>query len=206
MSVNFEIEARLRTDMGKGASRRLRRTGEIPAVMYGGGQDPASLTLSHDAIMHALENEAFYSHILSVNVEGKKNKAVLRDVQRHPSKPTILHIDLQRVSEGDRIHMLVPIHVVGEEDAPGVAAGGLVNHNMSEVEINCQAKNLPEYLEVDISNLEAGHAVHLSDVKLPEGVEIIALSHGADHDLPVVSIHMPRGASTEEAEEGEAGE
>lgn len=202
-AVDFDINAQSRSDVGKGASRRLRHEGKVPAVLYGAGKDAVSLSLDHDEIFHHLEHEAFYSHILSVKVDGKAEKAVLKDVQRHPSKPKIQHVDFQRVSETDKIHMHVPLHFVGEEVAPGVKAGGLISHLMTGVDINCLAKDLPEYIEVDVSALETGDSIHLSHIKLPKGVEIPALAQGPDHDLPVVSIHAPKGGAAEE-EAGEA--
>jgi len=208
MKVDFTLTAERRTDVGKGASRRLRHAGKIPAVMYGAGEDPVSLTLDHDSFMHRLEHEAFYSHILTLSVDGKSYKAVLKDLQRHPAKSRMLHADFLRVGEDDVIHMSVPLHFIGEDVAPGVKTGGLVSHLMSSVEIICKASELPEYLEVDLSSLEAGDSLHLSDIKLPAGAIIAALQHGEDHDLPVASIHMPRGTSSddEEAKEDDAGE
>ncbi|MCG6970477.1 MAG: 50S ribosomal protein L25/general stress protein Ctc [Gammaproteobacteria bacterium] len=203
-AVDFDINAQARSDVGKGASRRLRREGKVPAVLYGAGKDAVSLALDHDEIFHHLEHEAFYSHILSVKVDGKAQKAVLKDVQRHPAKPKIQHVDFQRVSETDTIHMHVPLHFIGEEVAPGVKAGGLISHLMTGVDINCLAKDLPEYIEVDVSALETGDAIHLSHIKLPKGVEIPALAQGPDHDLPVVSIHAPKGGAADEEEAGEA--
>ncbi len=207
MKVDFTLTAERRTDVGKGASRRLRRAGKIPAVMYGASEDPISLTLDHDSFMHRLEHEAFYSHILTLSVDDKIYKAVLKDLQRHPAKSRMLHADFLRVGEDDVIHMSVPLHFIGEDVAPGVKTGGLVSHLMSSVEIICKAGELPEYLEVDLSNLEAGDSLHLSDIKLPAGAVVAALQHGEDHDLPVASIHMPRGTSSDdEAEESEASE
>ncbi len=207
MKVDFTLTAERRTDVGKGASRRLRHTGKIPAVMYGVGEDPISLTLDHDSFMHHLEHEAFYSHILTLSVDGQTYKAVLKDLQRHPAKSRMLHADFLRVGEDDVIHMSVPLHFIGEDVAPGVKAGGLVSHLMTSVEIICKAGELPEYLEVDLSTLEAGDSLHLSDIKLPAGAIIAALQHGDDHDQPVASIHMPRGASDDDgANEDEAGE
>ena len=201
-SVNFDINAQSRADVGKGASRRLRREGKVPAVLYGAAKEATSLSLDHDEIFHHLEHEAFYSHILSIKVDGKAEKAVLKDVQRHPSKPKVQHVDFQRVSETDKIHMHVPLHFVGEEAAPGVKAGGLISHLMTSIDVACLAKNLPEYIEVDVSALETGDSIHLSHIKLPEGVEIPALAQGPDHDLPVFSIHTPKGGATEAEEEG----
>ncbi len=203
MKVDFTISAELRTDVGKGASRRLRHASKIPAVIYGAGEDPISLMLDHDKFMHQLEHEAFYSHILTVNVGDTQYKAVLKDLQRHPAKISALHADFLRVGDNDVIHMSVPVHFIGEEDAPGVKAGGLVSHLMTSVEIVCKASVLPEYLEVDLSALEDGQSLHLSDIALPEGVGVAALQQGADHDLPVVSIHMPRGSSSDDEDAAE---
>ena len=210
MNEDFNVTAETRKDVGKGASRRLRHAGRIPGVIYGAGQEAVSLTMNHDDILHHLEHEAFYSHILNVSVDGKAQKAVLKDVQRHPSKAKIMHVDFLRVSETDKIHMHVPLHFINEEVAPGVKiGGGLVSHLMSSVDIVCLAKDLPEYLEVDLGNLNTGESLHLSDIKLPDGVEIPALAQGPDHDLPVASIHAKKGGG-EEGEEapaaGEAGE
>jgi len=193
MSVTFELDAEVRTDAGKGASRRLRHANKIPAVMYGGGEDPIALTLEHNKMAHALENEAFYSHILTINIDGKGVKAVLRDLQRHPAKVMILHADFQRINENEKLHMNVPLHFINEDIAPGVKEeGGLIQHNVTDVEISCLPKDLPEYIEVDVAELTMGHSVHLSDLKLAEGIELVQLMHGESHDLPVVSIHKPR--------------
>ncbi len=208
MKVSFELDAEVRNDLGKGASRRLRRCGKLPAILYGGGQDPLPLMLDHDAVMHKLEHEAFYSHILTVKVGGQEVKAVLKDLQRHPYKPGVLHMDLQRISETEKLRMHVPLHFVGEDVAPGVKQqGGLISHLVTEVEITCLPKDLPEYIDVDVSGLKVNESLHLSDLSLPEGVELVELMHGPEHDLPVVSIHMPRGGAVE-TEEGaaEAGE
>jgi large subunit ribosomal protein L25 len=206
-TVDFNIEAESRSDVGKGASRRLRRAGKVPGVIYGAGKDPLSITLDHDSFMHHLEHEAFYSHILTVKVDGKAQKAVLKDLQRHPAKPKVTHVDFLRVGDNDVISMHVPLHFIGEEAAPGVKEGGLVSHLMTAVDIACKAKDLPEFLEVDLSKLSTGESLHLSDIALPKGVSIPALSQGEDHDLPVASIHVPRGAgAAEEEEAAEAGE
>ena len=201
MSVTFELDAEVRTDMGKGASRRLRHANKIPAVMYGGGADPVSLTMEHNKIAHALENEAFYSHILTINIDGKPAKAILRDLQRHPAKMRILHADFQRVNMKEKLHMNVPLHFLNEDLAPGVKEeGGIIQHNVVEVEVSCLPGNLPEYIEVDVAELTLGHSLHLSDIKMADGVELVQLAHGESHDLPVVSIHKPR-AAVEEVEE-----
>lgn len=209
MSVTFEINAEVRTDEGKGASRRLRHTGKIPAIIYGGNADPVSLSLDHNKMVHALENEAFYSHILTINVDGKPEQAILRDLQRHPSRPVLLHADFQRVNATEKLHMNVPLHFIGEETAVGVKdQGGVLSHSVTEVEVSCLAKDLPEYIEVDVSALELGHALHLSDLTLPAGVELVQLAHGSEHDLAIVNIHKSRGATadTDEDAEGDATE
>ena len=192
MATSFELNAEPRADTGKGASRRLRRTGKIPAIMYGGNKDPESLTLNHNEVIRNLGNEAFYSHILTVNVGGSKTRAVLRDLQRHPSKPFVQHMDLQRVSEAEKLRMNVPLHFIGEEDAPGVKAGGMVSHEIIEVEIECLPRDLPEYVEVDVSGLDIGDSLHLSDLKMPEGAVLLELARGEGHDLGVVSVHAKR--------------
>jgi large subunit ribosomal protein L25 len=205
MSI-FEIEATSRTDMGKGASRRLRRDGKVPAIMYGGEEDPQTISLVHSELLKRLDHEAFYSHILTVNVDGKSTKAVLRDMQRHPSKPVIMHMDFQRVDENKPIRVHVPLHFIGEAVAPGVKAGGMVSHELIEVELEVLPKHLPEYIEVDISGLNTGDSVHLTDLKLPESGSLVELARGDSHDLPVVSIQARRGGGEEGAEGGEAGE
>lgn len=195
MNVSFELNAQVRHESGKGASRRLRRDGKVPAIMYGGGQKPLSLALEQDAVRHSLENEAFYSHILTVNVDGQPVQAVLKDLQRHSYRPIILHMDLQRISETEELRMHVPLHFIGEAIAPGVKlGGGIISHLVTDVEVSCLPRDLPEYLEVDVSALQLNETLHLSDIRLPEGVKIIALTHGPEHDLPVVSIHVPRAA------------
>jgi len=210
MTTNFEVIAEKREGKGTGASRRLRRAGMIPGIIYGGGKEAAMVSFKHDPIWHMLENEASHSSILDVKTDGKAEKAILRDVHYHPFKQLILHVDLQRVSESERIHMRVPVHFVGEDVAPGVKLqGGIVSHLMTEVDITCLASNLPEYLVADVSNLNLHESVHLSNLQLPEGVEITSLAHGGD-DLAVVSIVAVRGTveaeGGEEAAEGGAGE
>jgi large subunit ribosomal protein L25 len=207
MQENFEINAVARGDAGKGASRRLRREGMVPGIIYGGGKDPEMFATSHNELIQHLEHEAFYSHILTVKVDGKAQKVVLRDLQRHPAKPFVTHMDLQRVGEKDRIKMHVPLHFTGEEAAPGVKAGGDVTHNMTDVEIICAAKDLPEFVEVDMSAMDVGDVLHMSNLSLPAGVELTAQVDEA-HDLPVVAIHAKRGGGeeVEGEEEVEGGE
>jgi large subunit ribosomal protein L25 len=201
--TDFTIAAEVRSDMGKGASRRLRREGKFPAVLYGAESDPVSLTLDHDDMVHNLENEAFYSHILTLDIDGNKEKAVLKDLQRHPAKPLLLHADFMRVSEKEKLKMHVPLHFINEEESPGAKKGGVVTHNMTEVEIQCLPKDLPEYLEVDLAGVEIEQIVHLTDIKLPAGVELVELLHGDDHDQAVAAIHKTR--ASKEADEGEEG-
>jgi len=203
---DFVLTAELRNDMGKGASRRLRSTGMVPAIMYGGHQEPTSISLIHNELAHQLENEAFFSHILTIKLGGKDENAIVKDVQRHPSKPLILHIDLQRVSATETIRVHVPLHYINEATSPGVKGGGLVTHSLIEVEVQCLPKNLPEFIEVDLGNLELNQIIHLSDIKLPAGVELVELLHGEGHDQAIASIHLPRAAKEAAEEGGEAGE
>jgi large subunit ribosomal protein L25 len=207
MAISFELNAESRTDMGKGASRRLRHAGKVPAIIYGGDKDPEALALSHNELLRNLEHEAFYSHILTVKTGSNSTSAILRDLQRHPSKPLILHVDLQRVSANEELRTQVPLHFIGEDICPGVKAGGLVMHEMTEVEIECFPKDLPEFIEVDISALDIGDTVHLSDLQVPEGVTLLELARGEDHDQSIASIHAKRGGEEEAVEGGEeAGE
>lgn len=205
MSVeDFVVNAELRNDEGKGASRRLRRAGKVPAVIYGGEKEPQSVSLEHHVMLKHVELEAFYSHILKVDVAGKAESAVLKDIQWHPYKPVILHMDFQRVDAKSKIKIAVPVHFIGEDVAPGVKAGGVVSHQMNSVEVTCLAKALPEYLEADVSALNIGDSVHLSELKLPSGVEIVELTHGEGHDLPVVTVVATRGGVSSDAETEEA--
>lgn len=187
----FEIEATVRQDIGKGASRRLRREANVPGVVYGGGKDPVTLVVEHKAISKSLENEAFYSHILTLKTGSDSERVILKDVQRHPFKPRIMHVDFQRVRADEKLHMHIPLHFVGADIAPGVKdAGGLVSHIMNDIEVSCLPDNLPEYVEIDLSTMQLNQILHLSDIKMPTGVEIVALTHG--DDKPVVSVHLPR--------------
>ncbi len=210
MSDAFELDCSVREDQGKGASRRLRRLNNaIPAVLYGGDKDPVSLTISHDDIIHATANEAFFSHIITLNIDSKKEKAVIKALQRHPAKPFILHADFLRVSDKQAITVKVPIHFINEEKCHGVKLeGGNILKTLNEIEVSCLPKDLPEYIEVDMIDVKLGESVHLSDVTLPEGVSSVALSHGDDSDLSVAIVQAPRGSIEEEqeaaaAEEGE---
>lgn len=194
MHKAFELNCELRTDLGKGASRRLRRlNGSIPAVLYGGGQDPLSLTIPHKDIARATDNEAFFAHIITLHIGKEKQQAVIKDLQRHPAKPLILHADFLRVSDTVEITVNVPIHFLNEDTCKGVKlGGGSILKSLTEIEITCLPKNLPEYIEVDMLNLDIGDLIHLSDIKLPEGVTSVALSHGEEMDHNVAAVHAPR--------------
>ena len=203
MSQKFELFAENRPDQGKGASRRLRQTGKVPAILYGGHRDPRAIALDHNALLHHLENDAFFSSILTLTVGDKSQPCILKDVQRHAYRNLVLHVDLQRIVEDEEIRVTVPLHFIGESVAPGVKAGGVVSRVMNELEISCLPKDLPEYIEVDMSALELEGILPLSEVVLPAGVEIV----GGEEMLeqPVVIIHRPRREEEEEVEgEGEA--
>jgi large subunit ribosomal protein L25 len=210
MSDSNIIVAELREDVGKGASRRLRRDGKVPAVIYGGHRDPVALTVQQEELLHAAENEAFYASILEIRVgKKKKQQAVVRDMQRHPYKPLILHIDFMRVSAEEKLRISVPIHFMGEEESPaGKASGVVIQHQMTEVEISALPKDLPEFVTVDLSEMDAGDVVMLSDIQLPEGVEIPALAiEGEEHDVQVanaVHIKADQGTGAAAAAEAEA--
>jgi len=204
MSDIFSIDAQPRSDTGKGASRRLRHAGLVPGIIYGAHRDPEMVSLVHSDLLLHLENEAFYSHILTVNVEDRAEEVILKDVQRHPAKPFVQHVDFQRVSAKEKIKTHVPIHFIAEAKAPGVKMGGMVSHHVADVEISCLPKDLPEFIGVDMSTMELGDTVTLSGLVLPEGVEIPVLAQGDEYDIPVVSIHTGH-AAPEEEETGEEG-
>jgi large subunit ribosomal protein L25 len=206
MSDAFELQAKVRTDLGKGASRRLRRlSNEIPAIIYGGDKDPLSITLSHNEISHAVENETFFSHIITINVDGKVEQVIIKDLQRHPARPFIMHADFQRILADEEITVHVPIHFLNEEKCKGhKAQGGVINKIITDIEVSCLPARLPEFLEVDLLELEIGDSLHISDVKLPAGVTSVDLSHGADGDAVIVTIMAPIVAESDESAEGAA--
>ena len=210
MSDSNSIIAEIREDVGKGASRRLRRDGKVPAVIYGGDRDPVALTLDHEELLHATEQEAFFSSILEIKVGKKiKQQAIVRDLHRHPFRPLIMHVDFMRVSAKEAIRISVPVHFVGEEDSPaGRTSGVVIQHLMTEIEVSALPKDLPEFIEVDLSHMEGGGAVNLSEVKLPEGVEIPALAQeGDDADATVANaiyISESQGTGAAAAAEAEA--
>lgn len=202
---DFKLIATSREVSGKGASRRLRREqGLLPAIVYGGDSAPANITLIHKDLMKHLESEAFYSHIITLEIDGTAQSVILKDLQRHPAKPVVLHADFLRVSADSAITVSVPLHFLNEDSCKGVkVGGGIVNHTMTQLEISCLPGKLPEFLEVDLIDLEIGATLHISDIKLPEGVSSVALSHGEDHDLPVATVTKPRGMSDDAEEETE---
>ncbi len=203
MSDQFEVNAEAREDMGKGASRRLRRLADhIPAIIYGGDKDPQPLTLIRKDLEKSLENEAFYSHVLTINVAGKKEKAILKDLQRHPAKDLVMHADFMRVDDKTAIKVHVPVHFINEEACKGVKLqGGMIQHQATDIEVLCLPGDIPEYIEVDMLELETGAIVHLSDVTLPEGVTSVALALGEDHDLAIAAVLAPKGGADEDEEE-----
>jgi large subunit ribosomal protein L25 len=195
MKTSFELAAEFRDAEGKGASRRLRRENKVPAILYGGHREPRALSLDHTRLLVMLENERFYSTIINLRVGDVSQAAVLKDVQRHPAKNAVLHVDLQRVLENEKIRITIPLHFKGEGVAPGVKAGGVVSHLRNDVEVSCLPKDLPEFIDVDLSAVEMNQMVYLADLKVPEGVEIPELTHG--RNAPVVSIHHARAEEVE---------
>ena len=209
MQETFEIEAVSRDVQGKGASRRLRREGMVPGIIYGAGKPPQMFATNHNELAHHLENEAFYSHILKVKIGGKSEQVVLKDLQRHPSKPFVTHVDLLRVLMDEEIRMTVPLHFDGEDECPGVKLGGTALHSMSDLEIECLPSDLPEYIAIDMSKMGVGDVVHLSEVVLPKGVTLVGADQiDEDNDPIVVSVEVVRVAEEVEptGEEGVEGE
>jgi large subunit ribosomal protein L25 len=195
MKTSFELAAEFRDAEGKGASRRLRRENKVPAILYGGHREPRALALDHTKLLVMLENERFYSTIINLRVGDVTQAAVLKDVQRHPAKNAVLHVDLQRVLEDEKIRISIPLHFKGEAAAPGVKKGGVVSHLRNEVEVICLPKDLPEFVDVDLSGLDMNQMLYLADLRMPGGVEIPELSHG--RNAPVVSIHHARAEEVE---------
>ena len=204
----FELNCSVRADSGKGASRRLRRLDNaIPAILYGGNKDPMALTIAHDDILHATENEAFFSHIITLNIGKDKEKAVVKALQRHPAKRLIMHADFLRVDEKQAITMKVPLHFINEDKCVGVKLGsGSIRKTLNELEISCLPNNLPQYIEVDMLEVEVGQTLHISDIALPEGVTSVALSHGEDSDLSIAQVQAPRGGGDGDLDATDEGE
>ncbi len=203
MQENFEIDAIVRETHGKGASRRLRRQGLVPGILYGGSQAPQQFATAHNTLEQHLAHEAFYSHVLSLKLGDSTQRVILKDLQRHPSRPFILHLDLLRVTDTDRIRLHVPLHFINEADAPGIKAGGKAGHALTDIEISCAVKDLPEYIEVDVGQMQAGDSLHLNDLVLPSGVDIPALAQEGHNDT-VVTVHMPKATTEDSADTDDA--
>lgn len=208
--ANLVLTAQLRDDKGKGASRRLRRTGWVPGILYGAGKEPRSIALRDNELANALSNESFYSNIFTIKVGDVEQDCILKDLQRHPAREEAMHVDLMRIVAGQALKTTIQLHFIGEEQAPGVKTeGGAFSRNLVDVEITCLPKDLPEFIEVDVSGMHKDETLHLSDLVLPEGVQLVELMHGDDHDQPVISIRTARVSIEPEDEapavaEGEA--
>ena len=208
MSTNFTINAKSREDTGKGASRRLRRlTGEVPAIIYGGKKDAEKISILHKDITKALENDAVYSSIISLSIDGKAEDTIIKDIQRHPAKQIILHMDFLRVSKTTKLQTRVPLNFINEDTCVGVKlGGGLIAHTMTDIEVSCLPKDLPEAIDVDMTEVDVGQIVHLSDLTLPDGVESVSLSQGADYDLTVATVNKQKAVEIDEPSESESTE
>lgn len=202
---SFVVLAESRTHQGRGASRRLRRAGKVPGILYGGENAPENIAVNLNELRKHLSTEAFYSHVLTIECGDQRQRAVLKSLQRHPvHAENILHLDLQRVRDDQKLRMHVPIHFKGADIAPGIKTGrGVLEHHLIQIEVECLPADLPEYLEIDISALQVGESVHLSDLALPENVDSVELKHG--NDLPIAAIHLPRAAIETEEEQPEEG-
>ena len=199
MAEKFDLIAEYREDKGKGASRRLRHEGKVPAIIYGAGRPPRALSFDHNKVLRQLENESFYSSVLNIKVGENSQAAIVKDIQRHPARPIVMHIDLQRIVEDEVIKMNVPIHFIGGDVAVGVReGGGSVSHLRTDVEVVCLPKDLPEYFEVDISGLDLDEMMYLSDLTVPEGVEIPELAQEVEQVQAIVSIHIVKEVVIEE--------
>jgi large subunit ribosomal protein L25 len=195
MRITYQVGADSRHDQGKGASRRLRRAGKVPAVLYGGHGQPQNITLDHQQLLTLIDKEKFYSSIISVNVDAQGQPAIVRDVQMHPARNAVVHVDLQRVIENEKLKIHLPIHFKGEAAAPGVKTqGGIVSHLIQDIEVSSLPEDLPDFLELDLSAMNLNETKHLSDIPLPAGVTIPELAH---RNPPVVSLHSPRVAEPE---------
>ncbi|NVK30889.1 MAG: 50S ribosomal protein L25/general stress protein Ctc [Gammaproteobacteria bacterium] len=204
MSEQFKFVCESRSDEGKGASRRLRREGKVPAIVYGGDCAPVSISIAENELMRAIGFESFFSSIIELEIEGKTTNVIIKDLQRHPYKNRMLHADFQRASANTELHVHVPLHFVNEEKSVGVKAGGTVHHAMVELHVACLPADLPEFIEVDIAELNVGEAIHISQITLPKGVRSIDLAQGEEHDLSVVSIAAPKGGASSDDAEGSA--
>ena len=201
--MEIEVIAYKRELQGTGASRRLRSAGKVPGIVYGGTADPMQIELDHNALYHALRKEAFHASVLNLTVDGKSESVLLRDTQWHPYKPQVLHVDFQRVDKTHKIHVKVPLHFLNEDTAPGVKiGGGKVSHVITEIDITCLPGNLPEFIAVDVGQLELNHSIHVNELKLPEGVEIVA--HLVHENPAVVALTLPKGMKADEEPAAEA--
>jgi large subunit ribosomal protein L25 len=197
--MTIEVIAKKRVEQGTGASRRLRRAGMVPGIVYGFGQEPESVELVHNDLYHAMQQEAFHASILTLKIDGKAQPVLLRDAQYHPWKQIVMHVDFQRVNPDEKIHIKVPFHFINADVAPGVKqGGGIVSHVLTDADVSCLPGSLPEFIEVDLKNLDAGHSIHLADITLPTGVEFVALKHG--DNATVATILAVRGGGDAEAE------
>jgi len=202
MSKNHEIKAESRKDEGKGASRRLRHAGYVPAVVYGGNKDPQSIQIEHNTILLAAKHEWFFSSVLDLNVDGKVQKVLVRDWQKHPYKQLMMHMDFQRIDENAMIRVNVPLHFLNQETSPaGKTSGVVISHNLTEVEVACLPKDLPEFIDLDLGDLKPGDIVHLSQLKLPANVELPALQLSEDHDIAVVTANAVKESAADVAED-----
>jgi len=203
--VQFEFIAEKREESGKRSNRRIRREDQIPGVVYGAKKPTVHISLSHNNMMIALQNESMYSHILNLKIDNDTEQVILKDLHRHPYKPKILHVDFMRVSATEKLHISVPLHFLNQETAPGAKADGIVSHAMTELEVKCLPSNLPEYIEVDIGNLELNDSLRIKDIQLPKGVELATKIDDEEHNLLVVTIYEPRAEeeSVIETAEGE---
>jgi len=202
MTENFVVTAKIREAGGKGASRRLRREGLVPGIVYGGHQEPQMISVAHSELERQLKSEAFYSSLLDLQIGDAASKVVLKDLQRHPAKPFVLHVDFQRVSSEEKLRMVVPLHFENEATAVGVKAGGKVSHNLTEIEVTCLPAALPEFIAVDMAGMNVGDILHVSELQLPDGVEV---THAVEPDTPVVMVHAGYGgAASDEESEGES--
>jgi large subunit ribosomal protein L25 len=205
MAKTHEIKAQSRKDEGKGASRRLRHASFVPAVVYGAGQDPQSIQIEHNTILLAAKNEWFFSSVLDLNVDGKVQKVLVRDWQKHPFKQQMMHMDFLRIDENQAVRVNVPLHFLNQEKSPAAKTSGVVvSHNLTEVEVLCLPKDLPEFIELDLADLKEGDIVHLSQLKLPADVEIPALALGETHDIPVVTATVVKESAEDAAEDAAA--
>jgi large subunit ribosomal protein L25 len=201
----FTLDAETRSDLGKGASRRLRHEGKVPAVLYGLGKEAVSLTLSHNKVFQAQAFEAFYSHVLTLNIGKEKVEVLVKDMQRHPFKPIVMHLDFLRIDAKQTLQTNVPLHFINEEKADSIKLnGGHAEHHMVDVEVSCLPGDLPEFIEVDLLNVELDQTLHLTDLVMPKGVALVELSKGDDnHDLAVVTVKLAKGPKVEDDADGE---